>query len=66
MPAQFLPPVLKPLYCSFCGKQEDETQALVKGPQVFICDGCLEICDQITAQIRGCVDGEMEYLSWLV
>lgn len=35
------------LYCSFCGKSQHEVQKLVAGPTVFICDECVELCDDI-------------------
>ncbi len=33
--------------CSFCGKSEDQVFCIVKGPTVFICDECVEICVQV-------------------
>lgn len=35
------------LYCSFCGKSQYEVRKLVSGPTVFICDECVELCDDI-------------------
>lgn len=35
------------LYCSFCGKSQHEVHKLVAGPTVFICDECIELCDDI-------------------
>lgn len=35
------------LYCSFCGKSHEEVKRLVAGPGVFICDECIEICNDI-------------------
>lgn len=32
------------LYCSFCGKNQHETQKLIAGPSVFICDECIFLC----------------------
>lgn len=37
----------KPLYCSFCGKEQDEVAYLVAGPTVFICNECVELCREI-------------------
>ena len=37
----------KLLYCSFCGKSQHEVQRLVAGPQVFICNECVELCNDI-------------------
>ena len=35
------------LYCSFCGKHQDEVKKLVAGPGVYICDECVELCAEI-------------------
>ncbi|HEY5995134.1 MAG TPA: ATP-dependent Clp protease ATP-binding subunit ClpX [Gallionellaceae bacterium] len=35
------------LYCSFCGKSQDEVRKLVAGPSVFVCDECIELCNDI-------------------
>ena len=37
----------KPLYCSFCGKSQHEVLKLIAGPSVFICDECIELCNDI-------------------
>jgi ATP-dependent Clp protease ATP-binding subunit ClpX len=37
----------KPLYCSFCGKSQHEVKKLIAGPSVFICDECIELCNDI-------------------
>lgn len=37
----------KPLYCSFCGKEQGEVGYLVAGPTVFICNECVELCREI-------------------
>jgi len=37
------------LYCSFCGKSLEEVQKLVAGPAVYICDECIQIASDITA-----------------
>ncbi|PYS51839.1 MAG: hypothetical protein DMF68_03015 [Acidobacteria bacterium] len=37
------------LRCSFCGKSEHEVKKLVAGPRVYICDSCVEICNQVMA-----------------
>jgi len=37
------------LRCSFCGKSEHEVKKLVAGPRVYICDHCVEICNQVMA-----------------
>jgi hypothetical protein len=36
--------------CSFCGKHEDQVQCLIAGPGVFICDECVQLCNEILAQ----------------
>ncbi len=35
------------LYCSFCGKSQHEVRKLIAGPDVFICDECVELCNDI-------------------
>ena len=47
----------KLLYCSFCGKSQHEVRKLIAGPSVFICDECIELCNDIireeSAGVRG-------------
>ncbi len=51
----------KLLYCSFCGKSQHEVQRLIAGPQVFICNECVELCnDIIREELDGTVGGEAE------
>ncbi len=38
------------LHCSFCGKNQDEVQRLIAGPDVYICDECVALCNEIIAQ----------------
>jgi len=38
------------LNCSFCGKNQDEVQRLIAGPDVYICDECVALCNEIIAQ----------------
>ncbi len=38
------------LCCSFCGKNQDEVQRLIAGPDVYICDECVALCNEIIAQ----------------
>lgn len=47
----------KILYCSFCGKSQHEVKKLIAGPSVFICDECIELCNDI---IRDEVAAESE------
>jgi len=35
------------LHCSFCGKSQDEVRKLIAGPMVYICDECIELCNEI-------------------
>jgi ATP-dependent Clp protease ATP-binding subunit ClpX len=35
------------LYCSFCGKSQNEVKKLIAGPSVFVCDECIELCNDI-------------------
>ena len=37
----------KLLYCSFCGKSQHEVRKLIAGPSVFICDECVDLCNDI-------------------
>ena len=37
----------KPLHCSFCGKNQHEVRKLIAGPSVFICDECIDLCNDI-------------------
>jgi len=43
-------PVSSELCCSFCGKTQDEVQRLIAGPDVYICDECVTLCNEIIAQ----------------
>jgi len=45
----------KTLYCSFCGKSQHEVKKLIAGPAVFVCDECVELCNDI---IREELDGK--------
>ena len=45
----------KLLYCSFCGKSQHEVRKLIAGPSVFICDECIELCNDI---VREEIQGE--------
>ncbi|MCG5499587.1 ATP-dependent Clp protease ATP-binding subunit ClpX [Ectothiorhodospira lacustris] len=50
----------KLLYCSFCGKSQHEVRKLIAGPSVFICDECVELCNDIIReemQEQGAVAG---------
>jgi len=52
------------LYCSFCGKSQHEVRKLIAGPTVFICDECVELCNDIIREeakdgIAGKKDGEI-------
>lgn len=51
----------KILYCSFCGKTQDEVQKLIAGPDVCICDECTKIAMKIVTDTEA---GEVEYNSW--
>lgn len=48
--------------CSFCGKNQDEVEKLIAGPDVFICDECIELCNEIVLDRDGGEesDGEEE------
>jgi len=36
--------------CSFCGKSQDEVRKLIAGPTVYICDECIDLCNDIIAE----------------
>ena len=38
------------LFCSFCGKSQDEVKKLIAGPSVYICDECIQLCNEIIAE----------------
>ena len=38
------------LLCSFCGKSQEEVKKLIAGPSVYICDECIELCNEIIAE----------------
>jgi ATP-dependent Clp protease ATP-binding subunit ClpX len=40
----------KTLYCSFCGKSQHEVKKLIAGPSVFICDECIDLCNDIVRE----------------
>jgi ATP-dependent Clp protease ATP-binding subunit ClpX len=51
----------KLLYCSFCGKSQHEVRKLIAGPSVFICDECVELCnDIIREEVSSAKDGKGE------
>ena len=39
------------LKCSFCGKTQDQVRRLIAGPNVYICDECVELCDEIIQEL---------------
>ncbi|MBC7405636.1 MAG: ATP-dependent Clp protease ATP-binding subunit ClpX [Cytophaga sp.] len=47
MPDKKSPTGEKLLYCSFCGKSQHEVKKLIAGPSVFICDECIDLCNDI-------------------
>src|ERR1700680_2196392 len=38
------------LVCSFCGKSQDEVRKLIAGPSVYICDECIDLCNDIIVE----------------
>ena len=49
------------LYCSFCGKSQHEVRKLIAGPTVFICDECVELCnDIIREESKGGIAGKKD------
>lgn len=45
------------LYCSFCGKSQKEVKKLIAGPTVYICNECIELCNEIIAEEEAKEDG---------
>ena len=53
----------KLLYCSFCGKSQHEVRKLIAGPSVFVCDECVELCnDIIREELQDLPDTPSEHL----
>ena len=50
----------KVLYCSFCGKSQHEVKKLIAGPSVFVCDECVELCNDIIREETQEVTEELE------
>ncbi len=40
------------IICSFCGKSQDEVKKLIAGPSVYICDECIDLCNEIVSEDR--------------
>ena len=40
------------LYCSFCGKNQNEVKKLIAGPNVFICNECVDLCSSIVVESK--------------
>jgi ATP-dependent Clp protease ATP-binding subunit ClpX len=53
----------KTLYCSFCGKSQHEVKKLIAGPSVFICDECIDLCNEIIRDEAGTVDANPKVAS---
>jgi ATP-dependent Clp protease ATP-binding subunit ClpX len=54
----------KLIYCSFCGKSNEQVQQMIAGPVVVaICDECVDLCATIIQEIRD-APGNTEYQSW--
>ena len=43
----------KQLRCSFCNKTQDQVRKLISGPNVYICDECIELCTEIVEEELG-------------
>ena len=50
----------KLLYCSFCGKSQHEVRKLIAGPSVFICDECVDLCNDIIQEEMHSAQGETD------
>jgi hypothetical protein len=47
IPGDSAPERQSQLACSFCGKGRDKVRRLIAGPQVYICDECVDLCDEM-------------------
>ncbi|MES1987744.1 MAG: ClpX C4-type zinc finger protein, partial [Pseudomonadota bacterium] len=47
----------KLLYCSFCGKSQHEVKKLIAGPSVFVCNECVDLCNDIIREEVKNTDG---------
>jgi len=56
----------KDCHCSFCGKNQEEVEKLIAGPDVFICDECIELCNEIVIDKEGAEDDSAEDNSTVV
>ena len=50
----------KTLLCSFCGKNQNEVKKLIAGPSVFICDECVDLCNDIIQEESKDINEELE------
>ena len=48
----------KLLFCSFCGKNQNEVRRLIAGPSVYICDECVDLCNDIISEESQAVEAE--------
>ena len=39
------------IHCSFCGKTQDQVRKIVAGPDVYICDECIHLCNEIIEEV---------------
>lgn len=46
--------------CSFCGKNQEDVEKLIAGPDVYICDECIELCNEIVHEEEEAFDGDRE------
>ena len=46
--------------CSFCGKNQEDVEKLIAGPDVYICDECIELCNEIVHEEEEAFDGDKE------
>lgn len=48
---------IREIHCSFCGKPQSQVRRMIAGPDVYICDECVALCDEIIATEQPVVDG---------
>ena len=56
----------KLLHCNFCGKSQHEVRKLIAGPSVYICDECVELCNDIIREELQETQDEAEFKNCLL
>lgn len=51
--------------CSFCAKSQDQVKKLIAGPEVYICDECVDLCNEIMDEAKKAQQEEYEATNWI-